>query len=505
MLLAAAATAACTKITDPPSDNKQQGNGAKVPEAVQYTEADENGDIIPDFSRVGYRWSDREIPDYDVVTALSPPADGADATELIQSAINAVPGQGAILLRKGTYNVSGQIILNKSNVVLRGEGEETVIVAKGTSQRSLIYLGKGANRTLAGSQTKVVGDYITVGTYCLELSGANGFRKGDKVVIAWVPTDAWISALKMDQIPPRTDGIEVKQWAAASYKLCWERTVLASSGKYVYLENPVVMPLESRFGSVYLQAYSYSGIISESGIENMTLQSDYASDEDEDHSWTAVEVCAAEHCWVRNVVSRYFSFSCVDLKAGAKNITVESCICKEPKALTAGSRKYGFYFTAGQQCLVKNCRSYGSRHGFSSSSTACGPNVFLDCEEIDGNGGDCGPHMRWASSVLYDNVKTNQILRVQDRSFMGSGHGWAGTTHVFWNCTAAELVCQSPWVSGKNWCIGCTGKKTPGNFEGRPDGEWISHNTPVTPRSLYVQQLENRRKVGLTAVPADLY
>ena len=505
-ILLLAGFASCNNEPAPTPGGNPSGGGSQVvlPETVQYTEADENGDIIPDFSRVGYKWSDKAIPSYAVVKTVEAPADGSDATQLIQEAINSMTGEGAILLKKGTYNISGQLHLNKSNVVLRGEGDETILVAKGTNTRALLIFGMNNTRTLTGSAAKVVGDYIPVGTYCLELSGTNSFKAGDKVAISWIPTEKWISALKMDQIPPRGDDIEVTQWTASGYKLYWERTVRASNGKYVYLENPVVMPLESQYGTIQLQAYNYANMITESGVENLVMKSDYANDEDENHSWTAIEVYAAEHCWISDVTSHYFAFGLADLKAGAKNITIQSCVCKDPKALTDGSRKYGFYFTGGQQCLVKDCKSYGSRHGFSSASKDCGPNVFLRCEEIDGNGGDCGPHMRWASGILYDNVRTNQLLRVHDRSYMGSGHGWAGTTHVFWNCTANQLVCQSPWVSGKNYCIGCVGPKDEGNFKGRPDGEWISHNTPVAPQSLFEQQLENRRKVGYTTLPADL-
>lgn len=471
-----------------------------MPEQVPYTEADENGDKIPDFSRVGYMWSDKEIPDYRVVTTLEPPTGGADATQLIQDAIDAMSGQGAILLKKGTYNISGQIVLNKSNVVLRGEGNETVLAAKGTSTRPLIYFGYNTARNLTSSRISINGDYIPTGTYRLDLSGTNPFKVGDKVVLCWIPDDSWIAALKMNEIPPRADGMQVTQWTASGYELYWERTIHHVDGNTVYLENPVVMPLDSQYGSFYLQSYQYSSITTESGIENIRLISDYAHDEDENHSWTAIEVHAAEHCWVSKVESSYFAFGLVDLKAGSKNITVQSCVCKDPKALTDGSRKYGFYFTGAQQCLVKDCISCGSRHGFSSASKDCGPNVFLRCEEIDGAGGDCGPHMRWASGILYDNVQTNQLLRVHDRSNMGSGHGWAGTTHVFWNCTASQLVCQTPWVGGKNYCIGCVGVRDEGYFKGRPQGVWISHNMPVIPQSLFEQQLINRRKIGLSII-----
>lgn len=91
-----------------------------------------DGDTMPDFSRVGYRWGDVEIPSVKVVKTLTPPRDGADATGLIQEAIDRMTEPGAILLKAGTYNVSGSIHINRSGVVLRGEGmKRTRIVATG--------------------------------------------------------------------------------------------------------------------------------------------------------------------------------------------------------------------------------------------------------------------------------------------------------------------------------------------------------------------------------------
>lgn len=75
-----------------------------------------DGDSMPDFSRVGYRWGDVEIPSVKVVKTLTPPRDGADATGLIQEAIDQMDEPGAILLKAGTYNVSGSIHINRSGV-----------------------------------------------------------------------------------------------------------------------------------------------------------------------------------------------------------------------------------------------------------------------------------------------------------------------------------------------------------------------------------------------------
>ena len=54
---------------------------------------------------------------------------------------------------------------------------------------------------------------------------------------------------------------------------------------------------------------------------------------------------------------------------------------------------------------------------------------------------------------------------------------------------------------GKNYCIGCIGKKSPGSYKGRPDGEWISHGTHVEPLSLYAEQLRLQKLDKIKAVP----
>ena len=458
---------------------------------------------IPDFSRVGYRWSDAEIPVYENVVILEPPADGSDATSMIQGAIDSFQGKGAILMREGVYNIHGSISLNKSNIVLRGEGNGTVLIAKGKSRRTLIELGNKHSRILGEKKAALAQELVPVGDFSLEVAGKNPFRKGDKVVVVWQPSDKWITALGMDQIPPRKDGLEVLPWNKEDFVLYWERTVVDVNGNVLLFENPFVMPLDAEYGEFFVQSYSYEGRINESGIENLRAVSEYESEEDEEHSWTAIDVFAAEHCWVRNVVGEHFSYCCVDLREGSKNITVESCSYLNPKALTKGMRKYGFYIDKGQQCIVSNCIGIGTRHAFATANCTAGPNVFLDCKEIDGKG-DCGPHMRWASGVLYDNVETDAMLRVQDRSNLGPSHGWAGVTHVFWNCTARRLVCQSPQVTGKNYCIGCIGQKHRGNFAGKPDGVWISHGEKVAPLSLFRNQLEKRRSTRMPALTKRL-
>ena len=110
---------------------------------------------------------------------------------------------------------------------------------------------------------------------------------------------------------------------------------------------------------------------------------------------------------------------------------------------------------------------------------------------------DVGPHQRWAMGTLYDNQITDGLLAVQDGGNNGTGHGWRGTNFILWNCTAGRVVCQSPWATGLNWCVGCIGERQKGRLKDRLDGEWISHGTPVSPASLYEWQLSERQKKGI--------
>ncbi|MDY9927051.1 right-handed parallel beta-helix repeat-containing protein [Methanosarcina sp.] len=82
------------------------------------------------------------------------PTSGSDAQTAINNAINSVASgatssnPGVVLLTAGTYEISAPIIL-KSNVVLRGSGDDTIIFAKGSvcnSEGSPAYIfGSGVS------------------------------------------------------------------------------------------------------------------------------------------------------------------------------------------------------------------------------------------------------------------------------------------------------------------------------------------------------------------------
>ena len=462
---------------------------------------DARGNRIPDFSRCGYMGGGVTLPTPAVVKRLSPSRGDADDTARIQAAIdevsarapNAAGFRGAILLQRGVYRIATSLYIRASGVVLRGEGQledYTTLIGTGTTQRPLIVVGgKTDIREIPDSRLKIADDYVPWGTRSFELESTRGLSVGDAVMVFRPGTQKWIRELKMDQIPGRK-GSKTYQWKAGEYDLHFERTITAIRQNRITLDAPVVNAMEAKYGGGFVYRYTEEGRIAQSGVEYLRLVSEYQKGQenrDEAHAWIGVSLDHAVNSWVRNVTAVHFSHA-VRLGRMAKFITVQDCASLKPVSKITGGRRYPFTIN-GQYCLVQRCYSDHSRHAAATGARVRGPNVYLDCL-AENNHSDIGPHHRWAVGILWDNLKGDRF-NAQDRSSMGTGHGWAGAQQVFWNCDTNSICVQQP-PTAQNYAIGCLGKISKGSFKGRKPGYYESHGAHVEPRSLYLQQLADR-------------
>jgi len=462
---------------------------------------DLKGNIIPDFSRVGYYGGDKNIPDIPVVKTIEPAATGTSERQ-IQSAIDEVSKRpfdkdgfrGAILLKKGIYKIPEDIKIQSSGIVVRGEGDNingTRLVAMSKKQVSLINVsGKGNITEIKGTRVKISDQYVPLGSFSFTVTSSSGFAKGDKIILFRPGTEQWIKDLQMDKIEERNG---TKQWQAREYDLQFERMITRIEGNKIFIDNPVVLAMETKYGGGEIFKYSFEGRISKVGIEKIYFESQFESDTAENHAWDAIAFNKIEQGWIRNVTARYFGYSCVNLENGARNISVLNSNCFDHKSIITGSRRYSFC-NNGQLNLFMKCHTSDGRHDYVTGARTCGPNVFYNCTAKTTHA-DIGPHHRWSSGTLYDNIVTDGEINVQDRGNWGSGHGWAGVTQVVWNCTVKRAAIQSPWASGLNYCIGLKGEKYDGRMKGRPDAEWEGQNKDgLEPVSLYAAQLKARGK-----------
>ncbi|MEM9859839.1 MAG: DNRLRE domain-containing protein, partial [Bacteroidota bacterium] len=442
--------------------------------------------IIPDFSKAGYKGGGVALPDVPVKQTVSPVS--GDDRASIQSAIDAVEAlpldangfRGAVLLTAGDYQVDGQLFIEASGVVLRGEGQGTngtVIHADQTSKHDfLIVQGTGSGITENTATTQSISStYVPVGAISFDIANASGFSIGDTISVKRTPNQFWIDELAMGQYG----------WTASSYAIKHERIIEDINGNTITINIPIVDVMETQYGGGEVSKATIPGRIQNCGVENLRIESYYASNTDENHAWSAVRFSRVVNSWVKKVTGQYLGYGTIIVTNESNFNTFEECASKDHKSQISGGRRYSFTIKDGVGNLFQRCYTKDGRHDFETGSRVTGPNVFLDSYSAN-TYSDIGPHHRWSTGILFDNIRGGQI-RVHNRGSSGTGHGWVGNSIVFWNLLSYknDIKVSSP-EGGRNFGIGCSGLQQNG------DGYWEDWNNPVVPRSLYLQQLEDR-------------
>ena len=455
---------------------------------ITYTK-DAKGNRILDFSYCGYKASEQDIPAVNNVIFVAQRED--DATDVIQRAIDYVSSlkpnkqgfRGAVLLDKGTFNLSKSLWIRTSGVVLRGSDKrETVLFRHGVDRSAVLHI-EGINNRVSKDTFQLASSYVPVNEKTLELSSATGLKVGDRINIMRPSTDKWIASVGCDIYG---GGISALGWKPTDINVTWDRTIVSVDGNKVTLNAPLTVALDVQWGASKISRYQWTGRISESGVENLTMTSDYNKKypKDEDHCWTGVSVENAENCWVRQLNFNHFAGNAVFLQPTSSQITVEDCISKEPVSEIGGFRRITFY-TMGQQNLFQRCYSEDGINDFAAGYCAPGPNAFVQCEAKRALGFS-GSIDAWATGLLFDVVNIDgHNLAFKNLGQSKNGAGWNTANSLFWQCTAAEIECYSPAADAKNRAYGCWAQ-----FSG--DGDWAESNNHVQPRSIYYAQLAAR-------------
>lgn len=457
---------------------------------------DARGNRVLDYSTCGYRNSNTDIPNVKNVVFVSHQT--GDNSERIQRALDYVASlapdkdgfRGAVLLDKGTFELSEPLRIHTSGVVLRGMSkEETILKKNGVDRCALVYI-EGQNDYKKSVSTDIVSDYVPVNALTFEVASGKGLEAGDRVMLFRPCTKEWIASLGCGIFG---GGISALGWKEGDVDLYWDRTITAVEGNRVTIDAPVSMALDKAYGQCQLMAYTWKGRVSDAGVENLTLMSDYDKNYpmDEDHCWSGVSIENAENCWVRMVDFRHFAGSAVVVQRTGARVTVEDCRSLEPVSELAGMRRRSF-FTLGQQVLFQRCYSEYGMNDFVAGYSAAGPNAFVQCDSWMSNSfsGSIGS---WAAGLLFDVVNIDgHDLKFENLGQDKVGAGWNTGNSLFWQCTANELFCYTPVKDAPNRAYGCWG-----SFSG--DGEWAESNNHVNPRSFFYAQLGERLKADVSA------
>ena len=251
--------------------------------------------VLPmDYSYCGYHRSEQPIPALPVVTYVQPT--GGDDSRLVQQAIDYVSRQkpdkltglrGAVLLGEGRFTLSEPLRIRTSGVVLRGSGRDKTVLRKtGYDRGAAVYIE--GTPGLVVTDTLDVSDVRAGATTLAVQGGTSALTAGSRIVI-WRPsTQEWIELLGCQSFG---GGKRMGYWAwhPGDVDLRWHRTVITcqlSSQRHtleertvncqlIELDAPLTCNIEQCWGGAKAIVYEQKGLVSESGVENLTLESDY--------------------------------------------------------------------------------------------------------------------------------------------------------------------------------------------------------------------------------------
>ncbi|WP_282943590.1 S-layer homology domain-containing protein [Paenibacillus sp. RC67] len=485
---------------------------------------DYKGNRVLDFSNVGYKGGGVKLPDVPAKVVVSP-IEG-DATKLIQDAIDKVSGmeevdgiRGAVFIKKGFYDIQGQLYIRTSGVVLRGEGQDekngTVLFGSGVREPdkdpTIITVGNGGGMKANESTATTIKDmFVPAGSRSFHVEDASGFEVGNKVIVRRVGNQNWIHETGMDKIydrPDRPDAVPGTTSQMSPFDMNFDREIIKIEGNVITVDAPIANSIELRWGGGKILKYDDPDRIQNVGVEKIffdsafdpsvisTVMDNDTTDPyfaDDNHIENAIVLDGLKNGWVRNVTGKHLAISLVKINGNSKLITVQDSKVTDFVSTITGGTRYAYYFI-GQLNLVQRSYSESERHAFVFDSRIPGPNV-IHGSESQKNYNSSEPHHRWSTGGLFDQVKGHIVIR--DRAWLGSGHTWAGANYVTWN-TEGILTSQQP-PTAQNYAIGHVGTKgaplVPNEYDSRPrkDAYWDHFGSHVNPPSLYLQQLRDR-------------
>lgn len=504
-----------------------------------------NVNILPDFSHVGYMNGGVKVPvgEVPVKNTLYPTASGQDRTR-IQAAIDQVCAmtpdangfRGAVLLKKGTYRLNDGTITNlndgygyalriwASGVVLRGEGQGTngtVLYSDFAVNHTMITLepqSKGASET---NIQLITDEYVGTGANSFTVASTSGYAVGDWIMVRFTPNDTWFSDLKVTTGGFINDPADY--WTVTgereAYRIGFKRKITAINGNNVTVDCPLVQPLQTKYGGGQIAKLTSSGRLSKCGVEDLRIVGieDGGSPSvsgNGNRLRAGIRPRFIDNSWIHGVTVTRTSEAGV-MTWDAMNMTVEECAYIDPRGSISGGWRYGFCLDAqSTRVLFQRCYSDYGRHDFVTHARIPGPNVFVDCLSEHGLS-LLGPHHRWATGTLFDNIKSNSTMAITEYATGSAGHAFCGAQTVGWNLECGAYICDAA-LGSQNYLIGSIGNEAHGavSHDARPGsvfrGFWERSGpagSHVAVRSLYLKQLEDR--LGTSAldnitVPAQL-
>lgn len=475
-----------------------------------YATVNAGGDRIPDFSFAGYGGGGVNLPKPAVQLTLNP--SGGDDTAAIQNAINTVGSlplgsdgfRGAVLLGPGVFNVTGQLLMQASGVVLRGSGQSATLLnvtsIPTTPTVWTLITVQGHGNPSFGTSTSIIDAYVPVNSRAFTVSSSAGFSVGQTVWVARPLSASFVQSVGMANLT--RNGVQ-QSWTSGVNYTHSDRVITAIAGNRITVDAPITDAINSTYGAATITAYTWGQRVSNIGIEKLSAKAPPLTGNLNTAHWQFVNYVNMANGFLNQVSAQDFQFATIRIAQSTKQVTVQDIIINHTVAIDGSAGYPTDVMSIGTQTLFQRIKTTGANiYYLVSQEWSNGPNVFKDVVTAAFGPqyhGGISPHMRWATGILFENITmtnggtgsgANQFA-IGNRGTYGNGQGWAAAYSLGWNIKADVIQVQSP-PGAANWCIGCTGTQQ----TVAPNGIFSLAGTTSWPSSLYSQQLAYRRGTG---------
>ncbi len=461
---------------------------------------------LPDVSWAGYHHGEKEIPDVPVTAKVTDygavPNDGEDDSAAFIQAIEDTV-EGAVFIPDGKYIITEIIDISKSNIVLRGESRNGVILY---FPKPLQEIRPNWGATTGGRKTS---NYAWSGGF-LWAKGNYGSKELSKITKPAKRGDEWITLSS-------TEGLKAGQWVDVRQQDTSEnslavhlytgdpgkteklrgrtRTSLTArifeiDGNRIRLERPLRSDIRDEWQPA---VHAFNPSVSEVGIENLTFE--YPVKPYEGHftelGMNPVAFSDVAHSWVRNIRVQHADSG---LFMSGRFCTVEGVLFESnrPGDSRGDTGHHGIYISDDDNLYTDF--DYRTTFIHDISVSHCAGNVISNGK---GENLSFDHHKR----VPYANVFTNIVVG-KGTNIWRCGGGAALGKHcaawgTFWNIRSDEPV-EYPRENFGPWSMNLVGLHTKQESITKEDSKWFETVPPeeLVPQNIHKAQLKRRVRKG---------
>ncbi len=459
---------------------------------------------LPDFSFAGYHRGEAPLPSPAVthnVRDFGAMGDGEhdDSTAFLRAL--AEVSSGVILVPEGRYVITEMLIIDKPNLVLRGEGPgKSVLYFPTTLNEILPNWGattsgqRTSNYSWSGGFVSIRGDYQRAplteiresakrGEKVIHVADASMLTVGQEIELR-LQDDAENSlANNLYSGDPRISMEKLRGGTHASLVT----RITAISGNAVTFDRPLRFDVEARWKPTVNR---FAPTVTESGIE--ALRFDFPNTPYQGHftelGYNAFAISQAAHCWVRSV--HIHNADSGGFISGIFN-TVDGVVytSERKRDMLRDSTGHHGLTNGGDDNVFRNFDIRTkfihdltvSRSGGNVHCNGCGEDLALD-------------HHRHSP---YENLFTNidaglgtRVWQCGGGADLGANCGARGT---FWNIRASKTI-RVPQKFFGPWSMNFVGVQMDVPNQTDPGERWYEHSSTaqVQPKDLHQAQLDRR-------------